>query len=375
MAKITCEHEPNTHCIHSSERKTFRGCRQKWYWTFIEHLMPYSPIKPLEFGIAIHKGMEVFFNPETWKTVSTEEKLKKALVVFDEENDEQRRRFLKQKFAEDHLDDYEQRKQLGAGMLTYYAREIHPKWDTWIKPVLTEVPFHVELKNDDGTNVECNNSPSCGQSHPNPAPCTLDGRLDVLMEDTVNGGYYVFDWKTAGTLLSNDKHLYMDDQINTYSAALRYELGIDVKGFIYVELAKGYPQAPKPLKRKTAGKMYSVSKTQPTNYEFAQSTFKLFDKDAYEEGLYDEYLEFLQSKDAPKFHQRFVIRQNDEKAKNVLRNTAMEAMDMTRENLLIYPSPGKFNCPNCAFYEPCIEKLNGEDYNYTLESNYVGANA
>lgn len=315
--------------------------------------------------------MEVFFNPETWGKLTSEEKLKLALEEFDKENDEQRRKYLMQDFARDDLDDYEARKRLGAGMLTHYARVIHPKFDSWIKPVLTEVSFHVPLKDEDGEPIECNNSPACGQVHDNPAPCTLDGRLDVLMEDTRNGGYYIFDWKSAGTLLSNDRHLYLDDQIGTYTAALRYEMNIDVKGFIYVEVAKAFPEAPTQLKRKTKGKMYSTSKTQHTTFEIADPFLKLFDKAAYEEGLYDEYLAYLKSADAPKFHQRFVIRQTEEKARNVLLNTAMEARDMTREDLLIYPAPGKFNCPNCSFYEPCIQKLNGEDYDYTIESNYV----
>ena len=317
--------------------------------------------------------MEVFFDPEKWGVLDTEEKLQLALAAFDEENDEQRRKFIKQNFAQDHLDDYEERKQLGAGMLTHYAREIHPHADNWFKPIRTEVSFHVPLRDENDEPIVCMNSPACGQEHPNPAPCTLDGRLDVLVEDIVNGGYYIVDWKTAATLLSNDRYLYLDDQIGTYLAALREELNINVKGFLYIEIAKGYPMAPNLNKRKTKGCWYSVSKSQPTTYDIAKPIFELYDKEAYDEGLYDGYLTFLQSGGAPKFSQRFAIRQSETKSKNILLNTGMEASDMVDKNLPIYPSPNKFMCGSCPFYEPCLEKLNGEDYQTTLENNYVGA--
>lgn len=370
MAKPSCDHPKDTHCIHSSERRSFRSCRLRWFWAYIEHMSPYSPIKPLEFGIAIHKGMEVFFDPDKWGKLSIEQKLQLALKAFDEENDKQQAKFIAQPFVDNDLNDYEERKQLGAGMLTYYARDIHPVYDTWFRPVRTEISFHVPLYNDNEEEVQCNNSPNCGQIHPNPAPCTLDGRLDVLVEDMKNGGYYIVDWKTAAQLLKSSKHLYLDDQISTYTAALSEELNVDIKGFLYIQLAKAYPQSPKQLKRRRSGCLYSVSKTQNTTYELAEQTFKVYDKEAYDNGLYEDFLNYLRSSDAPVFHQRFALRQNPTKSANALRNTAMEAADMTAENLLIYPAPGKFNCEKCAFFEPCVQKLNGEDYEYTLQSEF-----
>src|ERR1044071_5979815 len=95
MAKPGCEHDGGTHCVHSSERKAFRGCKLRWNWAHKEHLSPWAQIKPLEFGIAIHKAMEVFFDPELWGKLTNLEKLEKAIAIFDELNDEQQSRFRK----------------------------------------------------------------------------------------------------------------------------------------------------------------------------------------------------------------------------------------------------------------------------------------
>jgi hypothetical protein len=54
------------HEIHTSERKSFRACRRRWDWLFRGHYYPVETAKPLEFGIAYHKAMEVWYNPDTW---------------------------------------------------------------------------------------------------------------------------------------------------------------------------------------------------------------------------------------------------------------------------------------------------------------------
>lgn len=43
-----------THEIHTSERKSFRGCRRRWDWIFRGNYYPVVTAKPLEFGIAYH---------------------------------------------------------------------------------------------------------------------------------------------------------------------------------------------------------------------------------------------------------------------------------------------------------------------------------
>src|SRR5262245_32596756 len=54
------------HEIHTSERKSFKGCRLRWKWHFIDQWTPIGAAPPVEFGIAFHKGMEVLYEPKTW---------------------------------------------------------------------------------------------------------------------------------------------------------------------------------------------------------------------------------------------------------------------------------------------------------------------
>lgn len=329
--------------------------------------------------------MEQVYNPETWLTTTDDEKLELAIKVYTDTCNAQRERFLivtgqtKKNFEDVHGDDYAERIELGKGMITHYMREIHPQADGWFKPVAVEIPFSVPLSYPDvrksgdrvGQPMQCNNSPLCGQAHPNPAPITLNGRVDALVEDLHDGGYFVADWKSAAQLIVNGEFLQLDDQITSYCAALQLILNLDIRGFMYAEFKKAYPQPPVLLKRKYSGKMYSTKKDQPTNYNMALETFRKGDPCAYNEGLYDEYLATLQDpKEAPRFHQRFALLQSNDKLKNVLKNVCMEAMDITDPDLLIYPTPSRMNCAGCAFKAPCLGKFNNEDYIYTLNSNF-----
>lgn len=381
--KPDCAHEPGSHCIHSSERRSFRGCRRRWDWAYRQHYSPPSTAKPLEVGIAFHQAMEQIYDPEGWKTTTDSDKLERAIETYTNKCYEQRTRFLevtgqtKRSFNQIHGDDYAERIELGTGMLMHYMQEVHPKADTWFTPVAVEIPFSVPLsypdvrKSNGRTGImECDNSPLCGQAHPNPAPITLNGRVDALLEDDVNGGYFVADWKSAAQLIVNGEFLQLDDQITSYCAALQLILGLDVRGFMYAEFKKAFPQAPRRLDRPRKGCSFSVGHTQETTYALAKEVIEAEDSYAYYQGLYDEYLAWLQSPEAPRYHQRFPIIQSDAKLKNILSNVSMEAMDITDPDLLIYPAPSKMNCSGCAFKAPCLGKMNDEDYIYTLESLY-----
>lgn len=382
--KPDCAHEAGTHCIHSSERRAFRGCRRRWDWAFRGHFSPPNPAKPLEVGIAFHKAMEQVYEPSQWDTTSDKDKTERAIQVYTETCNEQRQNFLKttgqtkKNFEDVHGDDYAERIELGRGMILHYMREVHPKADTWFKPVAVEVPFSVPLKYPDtkkskdrvGEIMECNNAPFCGQDHPNPAPITLNGRVDALLEDLYEGGYFVADWKSAAQLIVHGEFLQLDDQITSYCAALQLILDIDIRGFMYAEFKKAYPQPPKPLQRPYKGRQFSTGKTQDTTYEVAKEVFATEDPFAFNDGIYDEYLAYLQGPEAPRYHQRFSLIQSDAKLENVLSNVAMEAMDITDPDLLVYPAPSKMNCSGCAFKAPCLGKFNNEDYLYTLQSLY-----
>lgn len=363
------------HEIHGSERKSFRGCRRRWNWAYREGYVPDVTPRPLEFGIAFHEALDAFFTPETWFETNAEEKLVNAIEVFTRICQEQRDKYLEvtnqRELETAQGDDYRERIELGIGMLTHYAREIHPHADDWFKPIATEIPFEVPLYVPGTTDpVVCTNSPHCGQVHDNDGPGShvyYAGRVDMLIEDIRYGGYFVWDHKTASQLADDQGFLQLDDQVGGYAAALALKLNLNVKGFVYAEYRKAFPKPPEQLKRLSGGRAFSTSKSQATTLEIFERHVKEHDTDAYNDGKYDEFISHLRE-DAPKFQQRFIIIKSDIELENIWENIILEAQDMVSSDLRIYPSVGRYGCSNCIYREPCVAKFRGEDHLYTLDS-------
>jgi hypothetical protein len=187
----------------------------------------------------------------------------------------------------------------------------------------------------------------------------------------IYGRYWIFDWKTAARLStgdpgSPDDYLWFDDQITSYCWAL-WTLGIDVAGFVYHEQKKAMAQEPEPLKRPYKGALYSQNRQNTYDYKVYETTVKENDAAGYHAGLYDDFLEYLQTSGA-QFYKRHTITRNTFELQEAGRNIAYEAEEITDPNLRIYPSSGRYSCGFCAFQEPCLAKNRGEDYMYTLES-------
>jgi len=371
------------HEIHTSERRSFRGCRRRWDYAYRQGFVPDQTPRALAFGIAFHIGFEKFYDPELWESTTPAEKAANAVEAFVKSCEDQRTKYLFQTkqldLTVEEREDFEQRIDLGTGMFAYYATHVHPKYDSWFKPVKVEIPFEVPIKNEDGTYLHCTNSPACGQSHSNDldspdSRVVYAGRIDMLVEDEQFGGYYIWDHKTAAALAANEEFLILDDQILSYCWGLGDLIGIDIKGFIYQEIRKAYPKPPPALKRHMGGRAYSTAKTNPTSMEVFEPFVAEHDKPAYEDGKYDEYMEFLRTDASAQFHQRFVIRKSEQELAATGINIAMEAADMVDSGLRIYPSPGKFSCSGCAYKQPCIAKARGEDEEYLLETTFSQTN-
>src|SRR5882757_8459714 len=247
------------HEIHNSERKSFESCRRRWDWHFRDSLYPPTTLKVFEFGIAYHKGMEVYYNPETW-TWDPEVKANLSIKAFVDSCESQRANALKQNIFYDTEveEDYNERVELGKGMLNYYFSSVAPKEDNWI-PVKAEIAFIVPIKNPETDEevmwCKCNTCEEKafkylhflaenGTDHTAEEYWTLDpndplywkglpvvyaGRIDLIVQDRF-GNYWVLDWKTAKNVTAeeNTEFLDLDGQIATYVWALR-KLGIKIQ--------------------------------------------------------------------------------------------------------------------------------------------------
>jgi hypothetical protein len=372
------------HEIHNSERRSFRGCRRRWNWAYIEGYVPIEPEDRLDFGIAFHCGMQVFYNPGTWDTTDADEKAAGAIQAFLLECEVQRKRYLEthklNELPQEMESDFEDKLDLGTGMLNYHAKYVHPKYDKWFRPVAVEISFEVPLVDPDDPKqlLHCHNSPQCGQNHSNDPndPDSLvvyAGRVDALCQDIVDGDYYIFDWKSAGVISKNEDFLELDDQVAGYTWALWERLNLNISGFIYAETRKDFPRPPRLLKRMQKGCHFSTSKVQPTNLEVFEPYVAQHDPQALLDGCYDDYLEFLRSSDTMIFSQRFTVLKGEEELVNVGKAIAQEAADMINEPRL-YPNKSRFHCTSCKYRQPCIGMDREEDISYLLEGGFIQTN-
>lgn len=376
-----------THEIHTSEIRSFQGCRRRWNWAYREGIVPETHAKPLQFGIAFHVAMEVFYNPETWFTTSPKEKTQLAINAFIFTCEKQRNEYLwatgQTALLEADGDDYASRIDLGIGMLEWYGLQIHPKEDTWFKPVMVEVPFSVPIiEPQTGQSLRCYAKAvdpvnavhdeclrTCGQVHPYGAVVTYDGRIDMIVEDIFNGGYFIWDHKSAKQIRRDDRLLLLDPQVNGYTWAASSILGIDIRGFLYVEYRKDFPREPKMLARSYKGRRFSTDKTAPTDLENFTRTVQRYDAPGLAAGVYDEYIAWLQGPEAPVFHRRFPIIKTKQNLATVGTTIYQIARDMISPDLLIYPNAGHFSCSGCAYYTPCLSQTMGEDYRHSLSGD------
>lgn len=390
------------HEIHTSERKSFRSCRRRWDWHFRESLYPLTTAKPLEFGVAYHIGMEVYYNPDTWDWDS-EVREGLAIKAFVDSCEAQREKALEQNilFDADIEKDYNERVELGKGMMKYYFSKVAPKEDIGWKPVKVEIAFMLPIPNPEtGEDIIWCKCKICqekvltylgkqneyidyalsmvgddimismnGQGHlPWPGlPVVYAGRLDMLAEDK-HGNYWIFDWKTARAVSEDTEFLYLDDQVGSYPWALK-KLGLNIQGFVYHEQRKGFPQPPHENKTRRLGCKFSVAKNQEVDYDTYVATVSKLDPEGWADGSYVDMLVYLQQ-EGPVFYARHQITKTWEELDEIETNIGLEALDMIDPNIRLYPSSSRFSCKQCAFRQPCMEKNAKGDYQYALDTMF-----
>lgn len=115
--------------IHTSDRMSFKGCRERWNWLsdLREGYKPVETPKPLYFGTAIHAALEVYYNPVTWAWLKDDRAPlvhAAALQAFYDSLTETKKRYLKitgREFLEpEQKEEWESERALGAGMLKNY---------------------------------------------------------------------------------------------------------------------------------------------------------------------------------------------------------------------------------------------------------------
>ena len=338
--------------IGTSDRGSFKRCRRQWDWSspMRRGLAVRDQKRPLWFGTGMHHaledyhGLRVYENPQA----AIDDYLQATIKEYGIDA-----------LPQEYESDIETMKQ----MLRHYTV-------SWLKisgrdPLKTykvkgvpqvEVSFEFEIPLSKLTLERA------GADR-----VVYRGTLDRVVVDD-NGYLWVQDYKNIAQFTSHE-HLYLDDQIGAYLWAMRYMYKKPCLGFIYTQFWKKGVEPALILK---SGEI-SVDKSQPTTaalYRHALIT-------KYGNGAWPEkhvaalnHFNSFESEESDRFIRRDRITRRPEALINVVKRILMEVEDMLDPQLPIYPSPG-FQCRTmCSFVNPCIEKENDDDFEYTLRQDY-----
>jgi PD-(D/E)XK nuclease superfamily protein len=379
------------HEIHTTELRSYRGCRRRHNWAFNENRQPVRTAIPLEFGIAFHKAMEAMYNPETWGAPRTLI-AQFAEAAFRQECMEQKSNYLRvtERYGPDEEKerDYEKLVQLGVGMIYWYVNERLPVADFTV--VKVEETFQVPILDERSEQLMCK-CDLCWQKYCvdkgmdaealqdykveiyrewDGLPVVFEGRVDIILRDKW-GDYWIGDWKTTARMMTEDADIILeiDDQVTGYVWALRRKLNLAIRGFKYIELRKGYPEPPQKLRWTRLGRQYSVSQSQTTDVDTYIETVKEGDRAAYEAGLYDEFIQWLKD-EGTRFIQTHTIYKTATQLDMFQKELLEQVREMINPATARYKSPGRFACSGCAFQQPCIDMDQGGDYQYALDTMF-----
>lgn len=305
--------------LRNSERKTWRRCRQKWWWNYVDCLAPLKTKDVLAFGTLVHAALEEWYKPGTVRGTHPARAFEK---LFDNSVDHNMIQW-------DEEGERLEARELGVQMLEAYVEQ----WgeDPHLEVIWPEYPFSTDIfmpKKSGGQYLS-----------------TLVGRFDLVFYNHVDGRYWLSDHKTAKQIKTD--HLQLDDQAGGYILAathvLRYQgiLGKDeeIAGVMYNYLRKGKPDdRPKDEHGRALNKDGSVSKKQP----------------------------------APLFHRQHVYRSPASRKEQLkrLRKEAYEIRQARDGQLPIYKNATSDCTWDCPFFDVCVLHEEGGDWREVMNQLY-----
>lgn len=178
--------------VTTSERRAFKRCPQRWWWSFREGLAPTILSEKLWFGIGIHEALAHLYGPgkkrrkdyiDKWHAFCDEDDMSMAIRTYNDADEAH--------WVEARL--------LGATMLEGYVERWN--WDRDWDVVYTEEPFAIEIPDPSDIN--------------GPSICVFNSTFDGVYRDKA-GNCWLMEHKTAAGIRTG--HLNMDDQAGVYWA-------------------------------------------------------------------------------------------------------------------------------------------------------------
>lgn len=363
--------------IRTSDRIQFKRCRRAWDIgsKIRQNLEPVVSRPALEFGSAFHAALEVYYNPATWSWIQDDRRIVVQELARKAAHDSLQKQFnMIAKFRGDGADltdlreQFQEHHDLANGMLNYFIKWAGPNDE--LTPVYVEIEFNIPIVWPPEVEYPGIRDVHFGVNHEgyltyNGEVVYYQGRIDMIAQDR-EGRYWIVDHKTAARLTDTTEFLELDEQMKSYAWAARLVLGIDIKGVVYSEHVKGYPQPPQELTRPYKGRWLSTNKQQDTSLELFLEALKVTGE-APE--LYADYIYFLQQ-EGRQYIRRTPVNFSVTELDNLGRQIAFEAVDMLGDPFT-YPSPDKFSCKWCDHRTLCLAMNDGSDTEYIKQTYYV----
>lgn len=344
--------------VRSSERGAFKQCPQKWYWSYVDRLVPKgAQFDERDFGTGIHICMAEHYVPgtkrgrpllETWEEFTTEyQKAMKKAAAADKSKD----------WGEVRWTDLY---NLGVAVLKNYEAEYQgdPHWDV----IAAENTFSANIANK-----------------------AIDvGTIDLVVRDLNRNKIIVVDHKTANGF-PDWRFLNLDDQGGSYVSLARHILLQQGKigpkerlaGMEFNYIRKAYPDE-RPVNEKGQAcnkplKEHFVATLGPHFAKFGVDPVEAYGKplEKMSKAVLEEIAEehrvtvlgdVSKVQPAEILHREFLGKTSKQRSKQLSRVIDdMTVMKMAREgDIPILKAPGKL-CGWCDFYDLCLIDENMDD--------------
>lgn len=391
--------------IHASDRGTFKRCRRRWHWSspmrenLTQKVGEGAISMPLWYGSGVHWALSQYYDPmlqrdlletfltwwdiqwnggvisEDWLSTTYDRNPVKRLLSgaldlgAEEQVYEYRVKGLREMLYDPQLEEFEEHRELGIGMLTYYKEYAaeHDNFDV----IAAEHTFSVPVLDDKGNDLLWIDHRDGVEK-----PVHLRGTQDAIIQDRESGKYGILEHKTAVSI-SEDYFLKLDkdEQCTTYMyagerEAEEFDMPYKKIDFVlYNALRKAYPKPPTMLKNG----MFSMNKAQ-------ESTTPRLLKEFIEQNALgmivavdpkaQAYIDYVERQGSAQFIQRDLVRRNRAEIRSCGSRVYWEVLDMLDEPKL-YPNPtGDWMCLRCPFRAPCIAVDDGSDYETMLDDMF-----
>lgn len=311
-----------TTLLRTSERSTYKQCRQRWWWAYEDQLRQRTTAPALVFGDLTHQALAAYYKPGRKRgprPSATFAALYQELGDFT---------------IRDEKQDWVDALDLGVAVLDHYVEHWGAESDLEI--IAPEMPFKFKMTDIGGE------------------PFWYVGRFDGLAYLLDVQEFVLLEHKTAQTI--DTSHLALDEQAGAYWAfapewvthlinegLVKKRRGLDMDFIMYNFLRKA---ARDPRKRDDEGRYLNkdgkISKVQPAPY-----------------------------------FQRVKVYRSAEDRVSVMKRIRQEAweMRMVREGKLpVYKNPSSSypdrHCTSCPFYEICELEETGSDWRSVADSMY-----